>query len=191
MLKYAAPSGALVIGTGSNHWNWGLALTADGDGEPDRRIQQATTNLLIDMGAYPETPAANIVLDDPAAPPGVVSKTPAAQATDVDVTSKVVVTFSRPMDGATINGSSFRLTRPDGSTVPATVAYDDITFRATLTPSSPLALETSYTATLASSIKAANGIALVGADVELHDPPARPRPARRLHLRARPTARPW
>ena len=44
------PSGALVVTTGTNHWAWGLADDARGDGEPDRRIQQATTNILMDMG---------------------------------------------------------------------------------------------------------------------------------------------
>jgi hypothetical protein len=61
MTKYTAPSGALVVGTGTNHWNWGLALNADGEGEPERRIQQATTNILIDMGALPQTPAGDLV----------------------------------------------------------------------------------------------------------------------------------
>ena len=52
-VKYTWPSGALVVDTGTNHWNWGLALNARGEGEPDRRIQQATTNILVDMGALP------------------------------------------------------------------------------------------------------------------------------------------
>ena len=75
MVKYTAPSGALVLTTGTNHWNRGLAINADGVGEPDPRIQQTTTNILEDMGAMPATPAADITLDTarsrPAAPTGV------------------------------------------------------------------------------------------------------------------------
>ena len=82
--KYTWPSGSLVFDAGTNHWNWGLALNARGQGEPDRRIQQATTNVLADMGALPETPAANIVLDDPNAPPLVTQRSPATNATGVD-----------------------------------------------------------------------------------------------------------
>ena len=73
-----------------------------GQGEPDRRIQQATTNVLADMGALPETPAANIVLDDPNAPPLVTQRSPATNATGVDPAATVRATFSRAMDASTI-----------------------------------------------------------------------------------------
>jgi hypothetical protein len=69
MVKYAAPSGALVVATGTNHWNRGLAKNADGAGTPDTRIQQATTNILEDMGALPQTPSGDITLDNPAGRP--------------------------------------------------------------------------------------------------------------------------
>jgi hypothetical protein len=160
MVKYLHPSGSLVVQTGTNHWNWGLALNGAGDGEPDQRIQQATTNILADMGAAPETPAAGIVIDDPAAPPAIALRNPAASAVGVQPTTSVAVTFSRSMNGSTITGSTFTLRRPDGSLVPAAVAYDDLTFRATLTPSSPLALETTYSVRLDGSIRAANGVSL-------------------------------
>ena len=66
--RYTAASGALVFSTGTNHWARGLALNTDGAGEPDRRIQQATTNMLEDMGVVPATPSANITLDSATAP---------------------------------------------------------------------------------------------------------------------------
>jgi hypothetical protein len=65
MVKYTAPSGALVVGTGTNNWYRGLAKNADGAGTPDIRIQQATTNILEDMGSAPQTPSAGITLDNP------------------------------------------------------------------------------------------------------------------------------
>ena len=66
-VKYTAASGALVFSTGTNHWNRGLAANAAGAGEPNQIIQQITTNVLADMGAVPQTPAGDIVLDAPTA----------------------------------------------------------------------------------------------------------------------------
>lgn len=52
---YRAISGALVFGAGTVQWTWGLDTLHDispdtGPSEPDIRIQQATVNLLADMG---------------------------------------------------------------------------------------------------------------------------------------------
>src|SRR5712691_7402687 len=107
----------------------------------------------------PEVAAIELVPAAPAGPPTVVSKAPAAGATNVDVASKVTATFSRGMDASTVTGSSFTLAGPGGS-VPATVAYNSATTTATLTPSSALALATTYTATLTTAMKAADGQAL-------------------------------
>jgi hypothetical protein len=60
---YRAPSGALVFGAGTVQWSWGLDLTnAWNSGAtnpfataPDPTMQQATVNLLADMGAQPMT----------------------------------------------------------------------------------------------------------------------------------------
>lgn len=65
MTKYIAASGALVFATGTNYWGRGLALDANGLGEPESRIQQITVNALADMGAQPQTPSTGIVLDVP------------------------------------------------------------------------------------------------------------------------------
>jgi fibronectin type 3 domain-containing protein len=158
--KYTAASGALVVSTGTNHWNWGLALNNRGEGEPNAKIQQATTNILVDMGAYPETPVSGMVLDDPSMPPLVTQKAPAPNVTGVDIDAKVRAVFSRPMNAGSLTAASFTLTAAGASPIPATVAYDPITLTATLTPSSPLALQTTYTARLSTAVAAANGIAL-------------------------------
>ena len=63
--KYVAASGALVFAAGTNYWVRGLALDANGLGEPESRIQQITVNVLADMGAQPQTPSTGIVLDVP------------------------------------------------------------------------------------------------------------------------------
>jgi hypothetical protein len=53
---YKAPSGALVLSSGSVQWAWGLDATHDGQGAPaDPDMQQAQVNLLADMGAQPAT----------------------------------------------------------------------------------------------------------------------------------------
>src|SRR5919197_1060156 len=66
---YKANSGALVFGAGTVHWTFGLDGTHDYGGTPtDSRMQQATVNLIADMGAQPATLMASLV--------------PAAQSTD-------------------------------------------------------------------------------------------------------------
>jgi fibronectin type 3 domain-containing protein len=64
---YRAPSGALVFGAGTVQWSWGLDVTnawgrAGPDGSaPDPTMQQATVNLMADMGAQPMTLQAGLV----------------------------------------------------------------------------------------------------------------------------------
>jgi len=51
---YRAPSGALVFGAGTVQWAWGLDNITTGK-STDRTMQQATVNLLADMGGQPRT----------------------------------------------------------------------------------------------------------------------------------------
>ena len=81
-------------------------------------------------------------------PPTVTGVSPAAGATGVSPATKVAVNFSEPMNAATVNGSNLTLKNAAGNPVSATVAYDALTFVATLTPVSPLALSATYTATV-------------------------------------------
>ena len=51
LTEYRASSGALVFGAGTVQWSWGLDGNHDrGASTPDRDMQQATVNLLADMG---------------------------------------------------------------------------------------------------------------------------------------------
>src|SRR5205085_4443280 len=51
---YRAASGALVFGAGTVQWSWGLDGTHnDTATTPDPSMQQATVNLLADMGVQP------------------------------------------------------------------------------------------------------------------------------------------
>jgi hypothetical protein len=59
-----------------------------------------------------------------------------------------VATFGTAMNPATINAATFTLTGPGAASVAGQVTYDAPSRAAIFTPSSPLALSTSYTATI-------------------------------------------
>jgi glucose/arabinose dehydrogenase len=89
---YRHPSGALVFGAGTIRWLWGLDGTHDTDPAtpaasrtPDPRMQQATVNLLADMGVQPAT-----------LQPGLV---PATASTDTTPPTSVITS---PAPGATV-----------------------------------------------------------------------------------------
>jgi hypothetical protein len=87
------------------------------------------------------------------AAPAVTSTTPAAGATNVAVSSTVKAVFNKSVVASSI---SFGLKDAAGTTVTATLAYDNTTFTATLTPAAALAASTTYTATV-SGAKDASG----------------------------------
>lgn len=66
MTLYRAPSGALVFSAGTIDWSWGLSSNHDNlwpfaSPNPDPNMQQATVNLLADMGVQPGTLQSNLV----------------------------------------------------------------------------------------------------------------------------------
>jgi hypothetical protein len=80
--------------------------------------------------------------------PTVTATSPVSGATAVSAATAVTATFSEAMNAATITTTTFRLRNPSNTVVAATVTYDAATLTATLTPSSPLANATTYTATV-------------------------------------------
>ncbi|WP_347354853.1 N,N-dimethylformamidase beta subunit family domain-containing protein, partial [Intrasporangium sp.] len=93
---YRAASGALVFGAGTVQWGWALDQYHDGDNSnpPDSRIQQATLNMLADMGVLPTTLMSGLVMP--------------AKSTD---TQAPTVSISAPAAGATLqNGSQVTVT---------------------------------------------------------------------------------
>ncbi len=91
---YRASSGALVFGAGTVQWMWGLDTGHDRDAShEDRNMQQASVNLLADMGVQPET------LQD-----GLVTAT----ATTDETAPTVAVTA--PEAGATVPGGQVTVT---------------------------------------------------------------------------------
>jgi hypothetical protein len=92
---------------------------------------------------------------NPCAAPAVISETP---ANGVCPNTVVTATFSGAMNPATINTTTFTLTGPGTTAVTGVVAYAAST--ATFTPSSPLTLNTLYTATITTGAQDTFGNAL-------------------------------
>ena len=82
---YKAASGALVFDAGTVQWAWGLASNHDGDPtSTDPAMEQATVNLLADMGAQPATLDADLTQATASAdttPPASTITSPSAGAT--------------------------------------------------------------------------------------------------------------
>ena len=130
LTMYRAPSGALVWGLGTVQWAWGLDEfheTRPEEAVPaDVRIQQATLNVLADMGVQPATRQGNLA---PAAqstdtvPPSTTFTAP-APATTIPIGSAVVVTGVTVDSGggevaavevSTDGGTTWRLATGTGS----------------------------------------------------------------------------
>ncbi|GHH64183.1 hypothetical protein GCM10017673_06400 [Streptosporangium violaceochromogenes] len=83
---YKHTNGALVFGAGTTQWAWGLDATHDRAGSPaDIRMQQATVNLLADMGLQPASLQAGLV--------------PATASTDTQPPTSAI---TNPPGGATL-----------------------------------------------------------------------------------------
>jgi cysteine-rich repeat protein len=95
MSLYRHASGALVFGAGTVQWSWGLDAQHDGDATPTHAaVQQATLNLLADMGVQPTTLQPGLVpasASGDATPPAAAIASPAEGAA---VAAPVLVTGS-------------------------------------------------------------------------------------------------
>ena len=95
--------------------------------------------------------------------PRVTGRLPADDANGIPASASVSVSFSEPMNAATVDATSLQLRDPGGTLVPGTVTYDNSSRTATLDPTGELADATRYTATLRGTVKDLAGNAL-GAD---------------------------
>ena len=93
-------------------------------------------------------------------PPTMSLSVPAADATDVAINRAITVTFSEAMNASTINGTSFTVTGPGGSSVTGLVTYTTVGRSASFVPTSDLAASTGYTATITTGAKDLAGNAL-------------------------------
>jgi hypothetical protein len=97
---------------------------------------------------------------DPLTPPTVTSVTPSAGSTlSCPNTAVITATFSKAMNPATINTTTFTLTL-GGTSVAGAVNYDAATNIATFLPSASLAPSTTFTATITTGARDSFGFAL-------------------------------
>jgi len=126
-----------VVADGENTWQAAVDLS------------EGANSLLFESvdpgGNVEETETVNIILDSVA--PAVVSRLPAPDATGVSLNITVSVTFSEPVDCATVTASAFAV---QGVTASIACRNDDPTV--TLTPGADLAATTEYTVTLYSDV---------------------------------------
>lgn len=92
--------------------------------------------------------------------PTVVTRSPVDGATNVSTGSTVSAAFSEDVDAASV---VLTLAEPGGTQVPGTTTYDAPTRTTTFTPTSALAVTTTYTATVSGATDLA-GNAMSGAD---------------------------
>jgi len=92
--------------------------------------------------------------------PTVIFTVPADAAMAVALTSSVSATFSKAMNPATINATTFTL-RQGATPVSGAVTFDDTTNTGTLTPYTALALNQLYTSTVTAEAGDTEGRALV------------------------------
>jgi photosystem II stability/assembly factor-like uncharacterized protein len=94
--------------------------------------------------------------------PEVLDVTPPNACGGVVLTPEVTATFSTTMDSTTISTSTFMLASAEGA-VSGTVTYNASNKMATFTPAADLAYGVTYTATVAASVKSADGMPMAAA----------------------------
>ena len=91
--------------------------------------------------------------------PTVASTTPTANQTNVFINKAANAVFSEAMDASTISGTTYTLVGPGSSPVAGLVSYDVPSQTATFTPTSNLAINTTYTARILGGITGAKDVA--------------------------------
>jgi hypothetical protein len=89
-----------------------------------------------------------IGLSQDTTPPTVTAVQPGANEVEVTLSTSPSVTFSEPMDIASIHSATVLLRDPANSVVPAVVSYNATTRTATLDPNGMLAANATYTVTV-------------------------------------------
>ena len=96
-------------------------------------------------------------------PPTVTSVKPIDEASRLRLATNATAYFSRAMDPATINASTFELRDAGNNLIPATVTYNSADNSANLNPNTDLSYSTTYTARIVSGaggVKDSNSIAM-------------------------------
>lgn len=106
---YRAASGALVFDAGTVQWAWGLDSDHDGYSQnpPDPAMQQATVNLLADMGAQPATLQSGLMSSGPSndhtAPTSTITA-PSAGATVANGSTVTITGTASDSGGGVVAG---------------------------------------------------------------------------------------
>jgi hypothetical protein len=112
---YKAPSGALVFGAGTVQWSWGLAdfnawesaTTEPGKTAPDPNLEQATVNLLAEMGVQPGSLTTGLVAGtkstDTTAPTSTITS-PTQNATLTDGSAVTITGSATDAGGGVVAG---------------------------------------------------------------------------------------
>lgn len=91
-------------------------------------------------------------------PPTTASTNPTSGSTGVCLQRSINVTFSKPMDPATITATTFIVTGPSLASVVGAVSYDPNTNIASFQPTSNLAASTAYNATVKGGVNGAKDL---------------------------------
>ena len=91
---YRAPSGAFVFGAGTVQWAWGLDGNNPGHKPVDLNMQQATVNLLADMGAQPTTIESGLIAQAPSTDTVAPTSTITSPAPGTTLADGTTVTIS-------------------------------------------------------------------------------------------------
>ncbi len=94
-------------------------------------------------------------------PPTVSGVSPAAGAVGICPNSVITASFSEAMNAASINATTFTVVATGGAAVVGTISYNTTTNVAMFTPTTALALNTVYTATLTTGVEDTYGNFLV------------------------------
>lgn len=115
LTMYRAPGGALVFGAGTVQWSWGLdntnawhqINTDPSRNPPDPNVEQATVNLLADMGVQPLTLLSGLVPATQSAdttPPTSIITSPTNGASAQDGTSMTITGTATDAGGGVVAG---------------------------------------------------------------------------------------
>lgn len=104
------------------------------------------------------SPAVTVTVRDVVAPV-ITTVAPPPGALGVATDTAIVITFAEPMDRATLTAAAVRLT-DDGDVVDTAMSIADDDRSVTLTPTSPLAVNTLFTVSVTTTVRDRNGNAL-------------------------------
>lgn len=93
-------------------------------------------------------------------PPAVSLVSPSNGGTGVNLGSAVSVSFTQPMDPASITASTITVLDPSNNVIPGTVTYDPGSFTVTFQPNPELAAVSTYRATVSGTVRNISGVAL-------------------------------